>query len=407
MAMDPKLIDQLLAQAGDPAEILADGGLLNQLSARLIERALDAEMSAHLGYEKHAPEGRGTGNSRNGRATKRVLTDTGPLEVCVPRDREGSFEPQIVPKRQRRLEGFDRHVIALYASGMTTRQIQSHLEEMYGTEVSPMLISRVTDAVLDDARAWQSRDLDTLYPIVFLDALVVKVRDAERRRVVKKSVYVALGIDIEGKKQLLGLWTGAAEGASFWAGVLSDLKARGVEDLLIVCVDGLTGFSEAIASVFPKADVQRCIVHAVRQSLRFVNWKHRKAVARALKAIYGAATLAAAEQALAVFEAEWGVRYPAIGKQWRSSWDELTFFFNYPPEIRRVIYTTNAVESLNSSLRRVLKTRGALPSDDAVLKLLYLALGRISARWKRPIQNWKAAMIRFEIDYGERLTRHL
>jgi transposase-like protein len=407
MPIDPKLIDQLLDQAGDPSEILAEGGLLKQLSARLIERALDAEMSAHLGYEKHAPEGRGSGNSRNGRTPKQLLTDTGPLAVSVPRDRDGSCEPQLVPKRQRRLEGFDRHVISLYAGGMTTRQIQSHLEEMYGTEVSPALISRVTDAVLDDARAWQSRDLDACYPILFLDGLVVKVREAERRRVVKKTVYVALGIDLDGTKQLLGLWTGAAEGAGFWAGVLSDLKARGVEDLFIVCVDGLTGFSAAIESVYPEADVQRCIVHAVRQSLRFVNWKHRKAVARALKAIYGAATLAAAEQALEAFEAEWGTRYPAIGKQWRSSWDELTFFFSYPPEIRRVIYTTNAIESLNSSLRRVLKTRGALPSDDAVLKLLYLALARISSRWSRPIQNWKAAMLRFEIDYGERLTRHL
>ena len=407
MPIDPKLIDQFLAQAGDPSEILAEGGLLKQLSARLIERALDAEMADHLGYEKHATEGRGTGNSRNGRTPKRVLTETGPLDLSVPRDREGSFEPQIVTKRQRRLEGFDRHVIALYAGGMTTRQIQTHLEEMYGTEVSPTLISRVTDAVLDDARAWQSRELDALYPILFLDGLVVKVRDAERRRVVKKTVYVALGVDIEGKKDLLGLWTGGAEGAGFWAGVLSELKARGVEDVFIACVDGLTGFSGAIASVYPEADVQRCVVHAVRQSLRFVNWKHRKAVASALKAVYGAATLAEAERALDAFESEWGERYPAIGRQWRASWDELTFFFGYPPEIRRVIYTTNAVESLNSSLRRVLKTRGALPSDDAVLKLLYLALGRISARWTRPLHDWKAAMIRFEIDYGERLRRHL
>lgn len=406
MAIDPKLIDQLLAQAGDPSEILADGGRVQQLSARLIERALEAEMTDHLGYEKHALEGRGTGNSRNGHAPKRVLTETGPLDVRVPRDREGSFEPQIVPKRQRCLEGFDRHVIALCASGMTTRQIQSHLEEMYGTEISPSLISRVTDAVLDDARAWQSRDLDPLYPILFLDALVVKVRDAESRRVVKRAVYVALGIDTESTKDPLGLWTGAAEGAAFWAGVLSELKARGVEDLFIVCVDGLRGFSEAIASVYPTTDVQRCIVHAVRQSLRFVNWKHRTAVAQALKAVYGAATLAAAEQALDAFEATWGAAYPAIGRQWRASWEELTFFFRYPPEIRRVIYTTNAVESLNSSLRRVLKTWGALPSDEAVVKLLYLALGRSAARWRRPLANWKAATIRFEIDYGERLTRH-
>lgn len=407
MPIDSKLIDQLLQQADNPSDMLAKGGLISQLSARLIERALEAEMSEHLGYDKHERKGRGSGNSRNGRAPKRVLTDSGPLDVSVPRDRQGSFEPQIVAKRQRRLEGFDRHVIALYAGGMTTRQIQSHLEEMYGTEVSPALISRVTDAILDDARAWQSRDLDACYPVVFLDGLVVKVRDAGSRRVVKKTVYVALGIDLDGTKQLLGLWLGAAEGAGFWASVLTDLRARGVEDLFIACVDGLTGFSDAIASVYPKADVQRCIVHALRQSLRFVSWKHRAAVAKALKALYGASTLDAAEQALAAFEAEWGERYPAIARQWRASWEELTFFFAYPPEIRRVIYTTNAVESLNSSLRRVLKTRGALPSDDAVVKLLYLALNRISLKWKRPIHNWKAAMLRFEIDYGERLTRHL
>ena len=407
MAIDPKLLDQLLAQAGDPSQILAEGGLIKELSARLIERALEAEMTEHLGYEKHAPTGRGTGNSRNGHAPKQLATESGPMPVNVPRDRNGSFEPQMVPKRQRRLEGFDRHVIALYAGGMTTRQIQTHLEEMYGTEVSPALISRVTDAVLDDARAWQSRDLDALYPIVFLDALVVKVRDTEKRRVVKKAVYVALGIGLDGKKELLGLWTGEAEGAGFWAGILSDLKARGVEDIFIACVDGLTGFAKAIESVYPKTDVQRCIVHAVRQSLRFVNWKERKAVARGLRAVYGAATIEAADHALEAFDIEWGERYPAISRQWRASWDDLTFFFAYPPDIRRVIYTTNAVESLNSSLRRVLKTRGALPSDDAVLKLLYLALARISARWGRPIQNWNAAMTRFEIDYGERLTRHL
>ncbi|MEM1118119.1 MAG: IS256 family transposase [Bacteroidota bacterium] len=413
MPIDPKLIDQLLAEADDPSDILADGGLLKELSARLIERALDAEIgevtspSDHLGYEKHAPEGRGSGNSRNGRAQKQVLTETGPLDLSVPRDRDGSFEPQIVPKRQRRLEGFDRHVVALYAGGMTTRQIQAHLEEMYGTEVSPALISRVTDAVLDEARAWQARDLDACYPILFLDGLIVKVRDADTRRVVRKTVYVALGIDLDGTKRLLGLWLGVAEGAGFWAGVLTDLRARGVEDVFVVCVDGLTGFSEAIGSVYPEADVQRCIVHAVRQSLRFVGWRDRKAVARALRAIYSAATLPAAEDALVAFEAEWGERYPSIGPQWRSSWEELTLFFAYPPEIRRVVYTTNAVESLNSSLRRVLKTRGPLPSDDAVLKLLYLALNRITARWTRPLQNWKAAMLRFEIDYGERLTRHL
>lgn len=407
MPIDPKLLDQLLAQCDDPAEILAPGGLVKQLTARLVERALEAEMTAHLGYEKHAPEGRGSGNSRNGHTPKRLTSDTGPLDLRVPRDRDGSFEPQIVPKRQRRLAGFDEQVIALYAGGMTTRQIQHHLEEVYGTDVSPALVSRVTDAVLDDARAWQARPLDAVYPVVFLDGLVVKVRDAETRRVVKKTVYVALGITVDGGKELLGLWAGAAEGAGFWAGVLSEIKARGVEDVLIACVDGLTGFGDAIRSVYPEADVQRCIVHAVRQSLRFVNWKDRTAVAASLRTVYGAPTLGEAERMLGAVEAEWGTRYPMIARQWQSSWDELTFFFRYPPEIRRVLYTTNAVESLNSSLRRVLKTRGPLPSDESVLKLLYLALSRIASRWTRPLHDWKAAMVRFEIDYGERLSRHL
>ncbi len=318
MAIDPKLLDQLLAQCDDPSQILAPGGLVKELTARLVERALEAEMSAHLGYEKHAPEGRGSGNSRNGHTAKRLTSDSGPLDLRVPRDRDGSFKPQIVPKRQRRLPGFDEQVIALYAGGMTTRQIQAHLEGVYGTDVSTALVSRVTDAVLDDARAWQARPLDAVYPIVFLDGLVVKVRDGESRRVVKKTVYVALGVTVDGGKELLGLWTGAAEGAGFWAGVLSELKARGVEDILVACVDGLTGFGDAIRSVFPEADVQRCSaavgggVHAVRQSLRFVNWKDRQAVAASLKTVYSAPTLAEAERMLDAVEAEWGTRYPAI-----------------------------------------------------------------------------------------------
>jgi putative transposase len=307
-----------------------------------------------------------------------------------PRDRDGTFEPQLIRKGQRRLPGFDEKVIALYARGMTTREIQGHLKDLYQVEVSPALISVVTDAVLEDVRAWQSRPLEAVYPIVYLDAIHVKMRASGH--IQTQAVYVALALTLEGEKELLGLWVGEAEGAKFWLGVLSELKNRGLEDMLIAAIDGLKGFPEAIESVYPKTQVQLCIVHLVRGSLRYVSWKERKAVGRDLRAIYRAPTLEAAEHALEAFEAKWDARFPMISRKWRSNWTNLTPFFDYPPEIRKVMYTTNAIESINAQLRKVTKKRGAFPTPDAVRKVLYLAMLKASERWTRPVQDWPAAL---------------
>jgi len=348
------LLDELLRGCSEPKDILGEHGLLKQLQKRLVERALQGEMTAHLGYEPHAPEGHGSGNSRNGKGTKTVQTDTGQFEIEVPRDREGSFEPQLVKKRQRRLSGFDDKVVALYARRLSTREIQAELEPFYGAEVSPTLISNVTEAVVEDLQAWQSRPLSALYPILYFDALVVKSR--EEGPVVNKAVYLALGINVQGEKELLGLWIAQTEGAKFWLSVFTELKNRGLEDCFVACVDGLNGLPEAIEAVYPGAQVQLCIVHKVRNSLKYVPWKQRKSVAADLRAIYGAPTLSEAEQALARFAQSWDAKYPAISPSWRADWARLTVLFDYPPEIRRVIYTTNAIESLNYSLRRVLRS---------------------------------------------------
>jgi transposase-like protein len=395
------LIDELLEDySGDPQEILGKDGLLRQLQKGFVERALEGEMRDYLGYEPHA-RGHGSGNSRNGHGKKTVQTKTDQFEIAVPRDREGGFEPQLVKKRQRRLDGFDDKVIALYARGLTTREIQAQLEELYGVEVSPTLISSVTDAVLDDVRAWQNRPLDPLYPIVYFDALIVKSR--EDGRVKNKAVYVALGINMEGEKDILGLWISEAEGAKFWLNVFTELKNRGMNDCFIACVDGLKGLPEAVETVFPQTQVQLCIVHKVRNSLKFVPWKERKAVARDLRAIYAAPTLDAAEAALDAFSERWDAKYPAISPSWRADWARLTVFFDYPPEIRKIVYTTNAIESLNYSLRKVLKNRGAFPSDDAICKVLYLGLRNVAKKWTRPIQNWTAALNQFVILFGDRM----
>lgn len=396
-----ELLDQLLKDYQSPQDLLGEGGLLKELTKRLAERALEAEMTTHLGYEPHAQEGRGSGNSRNGKSRKTVQSEAGQFEIEVPRDRNGSFEPQLIPKRQRRLEGFDEKIIALYARGQSTREIQAQLEELYGVEVSPALISNVTEAVREELEIWQSRPLSALYPIIYFDALHVKSR--EHGPVKTKAVYLALGINLEGEKELLGLWIGENEGAAFWHGVFTELAARGVQDCFIACVDGLKGLPEAIESVFPKTLVQLCLVHKVRGSLRFVPWKERKLVAKDLRAIYAAATLAEAESALERFAQRWDEKYPAISPSWRADWQRLTVFFDYPPEIRRVIYTTNAIESLNYSLRRVLKTRGAFPNDDAVVKVLYLALRNVAKKWTRPIQNWRQALNQFVILFPERM----
>ena len=395
------LIDELLEDCQDPKDILGKNGLLKQLTKRLVKRTLEAELSGHLGYEPHHIKGRGSGNNRNGKGRKTVQSDTGALEIEVPRDRNGTFEPQLVKKRQRRLEGFDDKVLALYARGLSTRDIQGQFEELYGAEVSPTLISNVTNAVMEDVRAWQSRPLSAVYPILYFDAMFVKSR--QEGPVKNKAVYLALGINLDGEKELLGLWIAETEGSKFWLSVFNELKSRGLQDCFIACVDGLKGLPEAIEAVFPQTQVQLCIVHKLRNSFKFVPWKDRKAVAKDLRAVYGAATLVEAEEALERFSEAWDAKYPAISPSWRAEWERLTVFFDYSPEIRKVIYTTNAIESLNYSLRRMLKTRGSFPNDDSILKILYLAINRVAKKWTMPIRNWKAALNQFVILFGDRV----
>jgi putative transposase len=395
----PEVLDELLAGMSSPEELMGDAGLFKQLKKALMERVLGAELTHHLGYEKGDPAGQGSGNSRNGHSAKTVLAEDGEIELSIPRDRAGSFEPRIVPKGVTRLDGFDAKVISLYARGLTVREIQGHLKEIYGTEVSPDLISRVTDAVLEEVKEWQSRPLDGCYPIVFFDALRVKIRD--EGLVKNKAVYVALALDAEGHKHVLGLWIEQTEGAKFWLKVMNDLKTRGLHDILIAVVDGLKGFPEAIGAVFPETIVQTCIVHLIRNSLAFVSWKDRKLILPDLKAIYRAYNAEAAEHRLSEFEATWGDRYPAIGQIWRRAWPHVTPFFAFPPDIRKMIYTTNAVESLNRSLRKIIKTRGSFPNDEAAIKLLYLAIQNAGIHWRRPVA-WTAAMGQFAVLFGDR-----
>ncbi|WP_218313331.1 IS256 family transposase [Alteromonas antoniana] len=402
MPISDKLIDQLLEGCNSPDDILGEAGLLKQLTKKVAERALNAEMEQHLGYAKHAPEGKNSGNSRNGKSSKKVRSVHGEIDLDIPRDRNGSFEPQLVKKGDKQLNGFDDRIISLYARGMTTRDIQAHFEESYGVEVSPTFISQVTNEVMDEVKQWQQRPLDALYPVVYLDCLVVRSRDSGA--VQNKSVYLALGINTDGEKELLGLWMAQTEGAKFWLSVMNELKNRGVQDIFIACCDGLKGFPEAIETVYPKTQVQLCIVHQIRHSLRYVNWKQRKVIAADLKRIYGAATLAEAELALAEFAEKWDDQHPTISLSWRNNWERLSVFFDYPPEIRKVIYTTNAIESLNASLRKITKTRRSFPTDDSVMKILYLALHQISKKWTMPIRDWKAAMSQFMIMYSDRVS---
>lgn len=403
MAINPKLLDELLANYQKPEDIIGENGLLKQLTKALLERAMSAELTEHLGYNKHDPAGNNSGNSRNGTTTKTLKGEFGEMPLETPRDRNGSFEPRMIAKGQTRFTGFDDKIISMYSRGMSTREIQGHLEDMYKVEVSPALISTVTDAVMEEVKAWQSRPLDSVYPIVYLDALVVKIRDGGHVR--NRAIYVVIGVNMHGNKEVLGLWAGQAEGAKFWLQVLTELKNRGVSDIFIACVDGLTGFPEAIAAVFPRAEVQLCIVHQVRGSLNYVSWKQRKAVAADLRPIYQASTVEAAEQRLDEFAAKWDVAYPTISQAWRRNWDHLKPFFAYPADIRKVIYTTNAVESLNMSLRKVIKTRGSFPTEEAALKLLYLGLTHIAKKWTKPVQDWKAALQRFAILHGERVPK--
>lgn len=395
------LIDQLLKDYKSPEDVLGENGLLKQLTKAVLERAMQAELTHHLGYEKHDPKGQNSGNSRNGKSKKTLKGDFGTLPIEVPRDRDATFKPQIVPKHQTRFEGFDDLILSLYARGMTTRQIQQHLEEIYQVEVSPSLISAVTDAVIDEVRAWQSRPLEAIYPVVYFDCLIVKIRDGAH--IINKAVYLAIGLTREGQKDALGLWISPSEGAKFWMGVISELKNRGVSDIFIACVDGLSGLPEAIEAVFPRVQVQQCVVHQVRASLAYVGYRERKAVATDLKAIYTAPTREEGERRLEEFAAKWDWRYPTISKQWAGNWERLAVFFNYPPEIRKVIYTTNAIESANNGLRRVIKNRGSFPTDEAALKLIYLALQNISQKWTMPVKDWRAALNQFAILFEGRL----
>src|SRR3974390_625275 len=399
LTITPELMDQLLANYTKPEDLTGEDGLFKQLKKALIERALGAELTEHLGYEKGDPAGRGTGNSRNGTNSKTIRTEKGEIEIAVPRDRAGIFEPQLIAKGQTVFQGFDDKILSLYARGMTVREIQGHLAELYGTEVSPDLISRVTDAVIDEVREWQNRPLDPVYPVVFFDALRVRIRD--EGLVKNKAVYVALALNPDGEKEVLGLWIEQTEGAKFWLKVVNELKARGVNDILIAVVDGLKGFPEAITSVYPETIVQTCIVHLIRNSLAFVTWKDRKAILPSIQAIYRAESADMALVRLEEFEAAWGKSYPAIGGGWRRAWEHVTPFFAFAPGIRKMIYTTNAVEALHRSLRKIIKTRGSFPNDGAALKLLYLALKNAGLRWRRAIE-WTNAMSQFAIQFGTR-----
>lgn len=397
-----ELLDQLLAQVSgkDAESLLGESGLIGQLKKQLAERMLAAELSHHLTSEA-ADEG--TGNHRNGSSAKTVITPNGALDLNIPRDRLATFEPQLVAKYQRRLPGFDDHVISMYGRGMTVREIQGHLAELYGLEVSAELISTITDEVMAEVAEWQARPLEAMYPIVYFDALRLKIRD--EGTVKNKAVYLALGIDATGRKDVLGLWIEQTEGAKFWLKVFNDLKQRGVADVLIAVVDGLRGFPEAIEAVFPQAQIQTCIVHLIRTSLNYVGWKDRKGLATELKAIYQATNADAAEAALTEFEqGAWGRKCPPIALAWRRQWTQVIPFFAYPAEVRKIIYTTNAIESLHMRLRKIVKNRGHFPSDEAATKLLFLALRNIVKDWKMPPRTWKEAANQFAIIFGERFT---
>ena len=391
-----ELLDELLA-GEDPREAFQSGELFADLQKSLAERALHAEMEVHLASEEEA----GSGNHRNGHNRKRVLTGTGSVDLAVPRDREGRFEPQLIEKWARRLPGFDEKVISLSARGMTTREIRAHVEELYGVTVSRELISKVTDEIHEELREWRSRPLEAVYPIVYFDALRVKIR--EEGVVQNKAVHLAIGITALGRKEILGMWTAANEGAKFWLGVMNELKARGVRDVLIAVVDGLKGFPEAIEAAFPEATVQTCLVHLIRYSLAHASWKERKELAGALRPIYQADTVEEAEEALDGFEASsWGRKFPAIVRSWRRNWTQVIPFFAFSKPIRRVIYTTNAIESLNSTVRRAVRTRGHFPNDRAAAKLIYLTLRKIERKWQRPQVFWSQARAEFAILFGDR-----
>ena len=402
--MDEKKLQALATELAKGIKTEAD---LNQFSRMLtkltVETALNAELTDHLGHEKNTPK-TGT-NTRNGYSSKTLLIDDGEITLNTPRDREGTFEPPLIKKNQTRITQMDSQILSLYAKGMTTREIVATFKEMYDADVSATLISKVTDAVKEQVTEWQNRPLDSLYPIVYLDCIVVKVR--HNGSVINKAVFLALGINTEGKKELLGMWLAENEGAKFWLNVLTELKNRGLQDILIACVDGLKGFPEAINSVYPQTHIQLCIIHMVRNSLKFVSWKDYKGVTAGLKAVYQSPTEEAALMALDAFANAWDGKYPQISKSWRAHWENLNTFFGYPPDIRKAIYTTNAIESLNSVIRHAIKKRKVFPTDDSVRKVIYLAIQSASKKWSMPIQNWRLAMSRFIIEFGDRLNSHI
>jgi len=395
-----EVLDQLLA-GRDATELLGPDGILKQLTQALVERAMSAELDDHLGYEHGQEPPEAQANRRNGTSSKTLRTDQGAVTVQVPRDREGSFDPKIVPKHQRQFAGFDDKILSMYARGMSVRDIRAHLEELYGVEVSPDLISRVTDAVVEELKVWQNRPLDELYLVVFIDAIVVKIRDSGV--VGKKAVHVVVGIDLDGQKHVLGLWLAKTEGAKFWNSVLNELRNRGVHDILVLCADGLTGLPDAVEAAFPQTVFQTCIVHLIRSSTRYVAWSERKKICADLRQIYTAASREDAEAALERFEAKYQTSHPRIAKAWRDRWEEVTPFLAFSPEVRKAIYTTNTIEALNRQLRKATKTRGAFPTDDAALKLLFLAVRNAQATWKRPFPGWVRSREQFALQFENRL----
>jgi putative transposase len=395
-----KMAQELVSEYKTKEALFGHDGVVKELQRRLLQAALEGELTGHLGYEPC--ERSDAENSRNGYSSKTLKTGSGELVIQVPRDRQSTFEPQLIGKRETRFDGLDEKILYFYASGQSTEDIRQQLLDIYGVEVSTSFISNVTASVLEEVRIWQSRPLDNCYPIVYLDCIVVKVR--QEKQIINKAVYLALGVNLEGQKELLGMWMSENEGAKFWLGVLTELKNRGVADIFIACVDGLTGFPDAIEAVYPKAKVQLCIVHMLRNSLKYVSWKDRKALCADLKKVYGAKTLDEAELALSHFADQWDSKYPSISQSWLNHWERLTPFFAYPLEIRRAIYTTNAIESLNMTLRKVIKNKRSFPNDEAVFKLLYLAINKISKKWTMPIRDWKMAMNHFMIEHGDRIS---
>jgi len=395
-----EVIDELLAGASTEEEIAGPGGLLAELTKRLVERAMEVELTDHVGYEPHCEPPGGAANTRNGASPKTLVTEHGKVAIDAPRDRDGSFEPKIVRKRQRRFVGFDDKILALYSRGLSVRDVEAHLQEIYGVKVGRDLISRVTDAVMDDVREWAKRPLEDIYPIVFLDCMVIKVR--EGGTVQRRALYLALGVTLDGDRDVLGMWFQETEGAKFWMQVLTDLKTRGVRDILICCVDGLTGFPEAIEAIFPTTTVQTCIVHLIRSSLRYVPRREREQVARDLKPIYTAKDADQAQAELEAFDEKWGARFPVITQAWLNAWEHVIPFLAFPDEVRRVIYTTNAIEALNRQLRKAIKTKGSFPNEDAARKLVYLALQNAVPQWTRT-RNWTTALLAFKIHFGDRV----